>query len=115
MIYRAKCKKCDFIIETEGDEVFCKCGEISIGGNGNPKRCSADDFKNFVRVDENGNEIVVEFIEKKKPTKEELKETLKDMIKDIEDLPSNAKIVSVNQYDLLTFYYWMLSWVSSDE
>lgn len=115
MIYRAKCRKCETIIETEGEEVFCKCGEISIGGHGNPSRCSANNFSNFVRVDEEGREIEVVVEEKKKLSKDELLNLLKDMIRSIEQLPQNAKVVAVNQFDMLSLLYLLDSLFSCDD
>lgn len=44
-------------------------------------------------------------MESKKPTKEELLEHLDKMIDDIEKLPANAKVISVNQFDMLTLLY----------
>ncbi len=60
---RAKCKLCGDVIESfhDQDHVICKCGEIECYG-GASLRCAARDFNNFVRVDDEGNEIVVEFI-----------------------------------------------------
>lgn len=105
MIYRAKCKLCKDILETEGNEHFCGCGEISIGGNNDPARCSARDFKNFVRVDDEGNEIEVEYKEHKKITKETLRKTIQGMIEDIDKLPPAGKQMSANQFDMLSIYY----------
>ena len=73
--------------------------------------CSAIDWRNFLRVDDNGNEIVVtvkdsaEEVEKitdsvQRPTRKELLNMLSEQIKSIEDLPNNAKSLPVNQYDL---------------
>ena len=59
---RAKCKLCNSIIESfhPTDHVICKCGEIELNG-GDGMYAKANDFKNFVRVDDRGNEIVVRY------------------------------------------------------
>ena len=115
MIYRAKCKLCAEIIETEGLEKFCSCGEISIGGNQDPARCSARDFKNFVRVDDEGNEIEVTYQEKKKLKKEDIRVAIQGLIKDIEKLPPAGKQMSANQFDLLSLYYLLSALVDCEE
>ena len=57
---RAKCKLCLSIIESfhATDYVVCKCGEIVVDG-GDALRCAANNWENFLRVDDEGNEIVV--------------------------------------------------------
>lgn len=97
----AKCKLCECVIESVAvnDYVSCKCGEISVDG-GHLLRCAAKDFANFVRVDDEGNEIIVSVVDSPKPTKEKLLEALDDMRKNIENLPPNAMISPVSHYDL---------------
>jgi hypothetical protein len=97
----AKCKLCESIVESthEKDYVTCKCGEISVDG-GELMRCAAKNFTNFIRVDDEGNEIVVKVIDSPKPTKEELINYLDEMRKSIEQLPTNALLTPVTQYDL---------------
>jgi hypothetical protein len=57
---RAKCKLCGDILESfhEFDYQTCKCNEISISGGLIKYECAAKDFANFLRVDDEGNEIV---------------------------------------------------------
>lgn len=110
---RAKCKKCNDIIESfhSTDYCVCSCGEIGVDG-GDAMRCLAKDWKNFVRVDDNGKEIVPEVVEKNdiipaKPvcggvSKEEVISALETMIKQVEGLPSNAMSAPLNHYDLLS-------------
>lgn len=64
---RAKCKICRQIIEskTVHDYVTCPCGEISIDGGPGYLRCIAKDFYNFLRIDEDDNEIEVRLYDKK--------------------------------------------------
>lgn len=97
---RAKCKLCNKIIisEHESDTVICACGHISVSG-GQKFGCSAKDWANFIRVDDEGNEIVPEIKEPAKPTYEDLLQCLDDMINKIEGLPPQAMIVAINHYD----------------
>ena len=109
---RAKCKLCKDVIESfhPTDYVICKCGEIGVDG-GDSLRCVAKDWKNFVRIDDEGNEIipvvkakqvgVLNTIEKK-PTKQELLEMLSEMIKSYESLPQAAMTQPITHYDLLS-------------
>lgn len=106
---RAKCKLCESIIEStqRNDYVSCKCGEIAVDGGQDTFKCSARNFQNFLRIDDDGNIIVPTIIEKsvetketpKPPTKEELLDALQEMIKKMEELPSQAMIMPVNHYD----------------
>jgi len=111
---RAKCKLCQSIIESfyETDYVECKCCNISVSG-GLRMECAAIDWTNFIRVDDQGNEIIPKVIEKakedvkqlyneEKPSKEKLLEMLDEMIKSYENLPDNAKYSPVNHYDMLS-------------
>lgn len=118
---RAKCKLCEEIIESHflEDNVSCKCGEISISGGELKNWCAAKNWENFLRIDDEGNEVVPKIVIKplsdllddpdvkplynEKPTKEEMVEMLDKMIKSIEDLPQQAMTLPVNQYDLLSF------------
>ena len=63
---RAKCKLCGDVIESfhSYDYVACRCGEIAVDGGMDNFRCIANDFGNFLRVDDEGNEIVVKVVEK---------------------------------------------------
>lgn len=107
---RAKCKLCSSIIESyfKGDYVSCKCGEISVT-DGDALNCAAKDFNNFLRVDDEGNEIIVtvkphgESVKPlDKPTFEQMLEMLEVMGKNIERLPADAMFTPVNHYDLLS-------------
>ncbi len=113
---RAKCKLCQSIIESfhTHDYVSCKCGEISIDGGDSYCRALAKNWENFLRIDDEGNEIVVKVIDNpddeslnvkpldidKKPTRSELIKMLADMSKSIEELPPQAMTMSVSNYDL---------------
>lgn len=110
---RAKCKLCKSIIESTHvhDYVSCSCGEISIDGGINYYRVSAKDFSNFLRVDDEGNEIIVTFKEPDpksddvkpldiRPTYSDLLDMLDAMSKNIERLPLHAMTSPVTQYDL---------------
>lgn len=115
---RAKCKLCQSVIESfhRHDFVTCKCGEISVDGGDQYMKCSARDWRNFLRVDDQGNEIVVTVKdapdtdtgektlpeEKHKPTRFELLDMLSELIKNIESLPQGAMTTPVTHYDLLS-------------
>ena len=117
---RAKCRVCKETVESLSryDYVTCKCGEISIcGGADELLAFSVDsEFKHFLRVDEDGNEVVVHYHEKKEEkgnddppadnpesiTTGELKDALDGMIKSYENLPQNALVQPVTHYDLLS-------------
>ncbi len=117
---RAKCRLCLSIIESfhPTDFVDCKCGEISVYG-GDAMRCEAKDFNNFLRVDDLGNEIVVTthdpskdsipFSELNHVKKKELLIEIESMIKHIENMPPEALVEPINQYD----YYSLLLLMSS--
>lgn len=104
---RAKCKLCKSIIESfhSTDYVTCSCGEISVDG-GEALLCAAKEWKNFVRVDDEGNEILVKVkdtpieIPHEKPTKKDLLKMLTDMVENYEKLPQHAMTAPVTNYDL---------------
>jgi len=108
---RAKCKLCKKVIESfhEFDYVSCSCGEISISGGSYKYECYANDFSNFLRVDDENNEVIVKVenqIEMKKdefkamPTREELLKVLDEMISNIENLPKHVMSSPISHYDL---------------
>lgn len=120
---RAKCKLCNTIIESfhSTDYVICKCDEIAVDG-GDALLCYAKDFSNFLRVDDEGNEIIVKekvpettksstelsgrqgpylVNEQKPPTpRDELIKELEGMIQTIENLPERALYQPVTQCEL---------------
>jgi hypothetical protein len=56
---RARCLKCNDIIEStyRHDFVKCKCGAIFVDGGNDYWRAGATDFKYFERLDNEGNKI----------------------------------------------------------
>lgn len=115
---RAKCKLCQSIIEstTLYEEIGCACGHISVSG-GDKYGCSAIDWSNFLRVDDQGNEIIPTIRDADKPktvTRKELLDMLDDLIKRIEDMPQNALIVAINHYDYLSLLILLSSIFRSD-
>lgn len=92
---------------------MCSCGEISVY-EGEALKCAAKDYSNFVRVDENGNEIIVKVIdgnsqtntdtiaEAPKPTRTDMLDMLDEMIRNIEKMPSHAMQQPINHYDYLS-------------
>lgn len=112
---RAKCKLCGDILESfhRHDYVTCKCGEISIDGGNDYYKASAKNFENFLRVDDEGNEIIVTLKEENKdstleleneslprPTKKEIYELLKGLKEDYEKLPEQAMSLPISHYDM---------------
>lgn len=112
---RAKCKLCKSVIESfhSFDYVVCKCGEISVS-EGESMKCGAKDFQNFVRVDDDGNEVVVSIrdhqgLQKEavhswlskdsSVIKEDLLAELASMITNIESLPPHALTLPITHYD----------------
>ncbi len=108
---RAKCKLCGSMIESfhRNDYVSCSCGEIAVDGGLDCFKVIARDYSNFLRVDDEGNEIILKVKEKQeiqdpteinqKPTKEDLLRILDDMYKKIDELPTHAKICPISHYD----------------
>lgn len=83
---------------------------------GDALRCGSKDWSNFIRVDDEGNEIIVKVKEspllisekqetknsqnaQHKPSKVELLEMLQEMIKSIESLPQGAMSSYITHYD----------------
>ncbi|CAB4164478.1 hypothetical protein UFOVP816_37 [uncultured Caudovirales phage] len=119
---RAKCKKCQSIIESfyDDDFVTCKCSAIYVDG-GNAMRCGADSWDNFLRVDDNGNEIVPKIQSKEntqavpkepgsnKPTKGDLRNILKEMIAEINKLPTHVMTQPITHYDYVSLLLFIES------
>lgn len=113
---RAKCKLCNDIIESchPQDLQICKCGQICVEG-GDSMRCSSVDWGNFIRVDDEGNEIIPKIVNKNDPqankdqigdvndmihpSKKDLLKMLTEMIVNIEKLPQNAMTAPITHYD----------------
>ncbi len=107
---RAKCKICGSTIESfhSSDYVECKCGEIAIDGGGALKCFVNTDWANFIRVDDEGNEVIPIIKDKQvllpetppsRPNRDELLQVLDDMIKSIENLPPRAMSEPITHYD----------------
>lgn len=97
---RAKCKACESIIESLHlrDDVTCKCGQISVSG-GERLLCASLNWDNFLRIDDDGNEIKPTIQDKPEPTLDDLLTELDEMIKRIDAMPPQAMTVSINHYD----------------
>lgn len=121
---RAKCKLCNKIIESihANDYVMCACGEIAISGGDQTFKASAKNFDHFLRVDDEGNEIITmlveseqkETIESIKPTKEEMLSNLETYYRNIESLPSEGQFSMATQSDLSALIAWLLEYLRSD-
>ena len=128
---RAKCKLCGEVLESfhMSDFVQCKCKEISIDGGLQHFKAAAREWCNFLRIDDDDNEIAVTFVEKgtegpqkaPEPTpeqtpekneadslpspidsKEELIKTIDEMLGVIERLPIQAQTQPVTHYDYVS-------------
>ncbi len=115
MINRAKCVLCQSTIESHlPDEiVYCKCGEIAVC-DGPAMRMMPLGSKNFVRVDDMGNEIVVQYrAHEEEPSEEqqekddnknisihEALEALEESIKYNDNLPQHVQYSFVTTYEL---------------
>lgn len=121
---RAKCKLCKTIIESfhATDYVQCNCGEIAVDG-ADALLCFAKNFDNFLRIDDQGNEIVVTLKEKSniltisstdKPTRKELLDMLQTMLQNIESLPAQAMSSPINHYDFVSVMLLVSSILRSD-
>jgi len=119
---RAKCKLCKDVLESfhQFDHVQCKCGQISISGGQNQYECAALDWGNFLRIDDEDNEVSVKVKSdiKEVPIKEEISfkytreqqiDMLETMVKNIENLPKHVMELPINHYD---FYSYILLIVS---
>lgn len=109
---RAKCRLCGSIIESmhAQDLVLCKCGQIFVEG-GDAMKCGANDWANFMRVDDEGNEIMIQVSESAatnlptpaiRPTHAEMLQMLGDMIAALGNLPPRALDSPITHYDLMS-------------
>ena len=64
--------------------------------------CSAINWANFLRVDDEGNVIVPKIQDKPQVTREDLLKALDEMITRIEEMPKQAMIVAINHYDYVS-------------
>lgn len=132
---RAKCKLCSNIIESfhATDYVSCKCDEISVSG-GDRMECAAKNWDNFLRVDDQGNEIIIKVkkelpdqlstigqesqneqnTQHNKPSKVELIQMLKEMNENIERLPPYAMNNPINHYDFSSLLILLLALFKDD-
>lgn len=108
---KAKCKLCLTIIESfhPTDLVNCKCGEIFVDG-GSAMKCGASNWNNFLRVDDEGNEIQIKLknddqvkplYNEKISTKKELISRIEDVIASIESLPNHAMSSPLTHWDYI--------------
>ena len=119
---RAKCKKCGDILESFNiyDFVQCKCGEIGIEGGAQAAKCFAKDWANFLRIDDEGREIIPKIItagekvEEKITTKKELVDSLSQMVDNLCALPPDALYSPVTHYDFYSYMATMLAILRSD-
>jgi hypothetical protein len=111
---RAKCKLCCDVIESfhRGDYVTCKCDEIAVCGGTEKLEVFAKDWSNFIRMDDEGNEIVIHLEESQKAdqskqevvpltySKSEYIQMLDEFCQKIDSLPTGARFDAVTHADL---------------
>lgn len=106
---RAKCKKCNAIIESfvMNDLISCECKAIAISGGAYRYEVFANDFNDVIRIDDDDKEIIPKIVNKSEqeqakplPKREELLEELDRMIENIDKLPPEAKMSYINHYEL---------------
>lgn len=108
---RAKCKLCKTVIEAfyANDYVSCKCGEIAVEGV-ESLRCFATHWENFLRIDDEGNEIIVnvrnsnmqEKENVEKPNKKDIIDMLDEMINSYEKLPQHVMMAPITHSDFVS-------------
>lgn len=121
---RAKCKLCNDVLESfhRTDYVECSCKEIAVDGGNDYFRASARDWRNFLRIDDEDNEIPIKFedsnmVENKSSeessplTKSEKMELLINLVKSMENLPPQAMNNPITHYDLFHFGALIVSYL----
>jgi hypothetical protein len=119
---RAKCRKCESVIESfyADDYVSCKCNAIYVDG-GTAMRCGAYNWDDFLRVDDAGN-VIIPKIQSDIPRKENNKpneivkskrqqqlEVINDMITRFESLPQHIMSQPIDHYDFVSLLLFIKS------
>jgi hypothetical protein len=125
---RAKCRLCGDVIESlhVHDYVPCKCDEIAVDGGTQYWRVFAKSWDNFIRLDDEGNEVipvVEDKIEAQKPAIEEPKPLTREdklvmleaFAQSIERLPEHALMSPVSHADLYQAILLMTSILRAKE
>lgn len=112
---RAKCKLCQEVIESVHiyDRVICSCKEICINGGTQEFYSSARNFCNFLRVDDNDNELEVQFDDldpdsseiypdKKENEASSILKHVDHLIAELEQQNPSLMSIPMNQYDCLS-------------
>ncbi|MDE3022097.1 MAG: hypothetical protein KGI54_09565 [Pseudomonadota bacterium] len=114
---RAKCRLCGDVIESfhQHDYVRCSCDQIAVDGGNHYHKCEAVDWVNFIRIDDEGNEILPKIVDQiadaRKPidtviseppplSRDEKMMMLKQMADSYDRLPQSAMMVSPTNYDM---------------
>lgn len=99
---RAKCKLCGDILESfhMDDYVKCSCNEISICGGQDRYFCAANDWKNFVRVDDDDSEIIPMIVDKESMSRKHVKlDMLRNMVETFKNLPDHERYKAITGQD----------------
>lgn len=107
---RAKCKLCNDVIESfhRHDWVECSCKEISIDGGQDSFKCAANNWENFLRIDDQDKEHIIKLREEENAphspitSKKDLVDAVNQLIGSYESLPQGALSEPVTGYDLLS-------------
>lgn len=122
---RAKCSNCLEIIESlhTTDFVPCKCGDIAVDGGPDNFKCFAKDWAAFVRVDDEGKEIVPtikdkndEMVQEDKPrsTKSDVLFAVKNMRESYDTLPQHALSSFASNADILSLLLLLQASLEAD-
>src|SRR6185503_11500514 len=96
---RAKCLKCDTIVESllPADLQMCKCGNCGVEGGTEAYKLIGEDLSKIVRLEDDNTETAIEgdaepapAMPPVKPSRKEIMDTLGMSIKASENLPPNA-------------------------
>jgi len=92
---RAKCRLCGDIIESfhQHDYVRCSCDQIAVDGGNHYHKCEAVDWVNFIRVDDEGNEILPKIVDQI----EDVHEAIEPVISNPPSMSIQEKIIMLKQ------------------
>lgn len=120
---RAKCRLCNEILESfhKFDYVSCQCGEIAISGGADAFETSAKNYSNFLRIDDDGNELPVKLVtegEAEAITSDKAMgrlERIDHVISQLETLPEGAMEQPLTHYDLVNLLRLIRDLISTRE
>jgi len=112
---KSKCRLCSQILTGIRDEIItCDCGEITLDGKRGVVLCKSA-TRNYVEIDENECEIVVDDIDREKMKRDKLIDMLDEMRKSYEGLPKDAMLQPINHYDMSSLLILLVALVRADK